>query len=512
MLLTNASAQVALRTLRVANAGLQQTQDRISSGLKVAKADDNPAFFLVATTQRSDVAVLDGTRDNLLYALGAVQTAMAAQTEIDTAILNIKRSLVALENGVAIDELNTTIEDQVALIKNVLSGTSFNGVNLLERRNVEDFVIGVEREGTNFDFQTLNIVGAGLGIRTAPVNTLAPPYPGAVLDLNSTVLTGSPGNLNPTLPPNTVGVNIGTNPAGISQRTFAISFETGSDITTQQVIYEEGGNVRGLNISIRNGQLVFGGYNLVTTDPTPAWPYAEVAASIEANTRYTAQLVLDGNALNTGEFRAYVNGVEIAAAPGVGILYDHPGGIGIGRINGNGVVGGTVVNRITGPGGNDFQGLIDKVVIYNEVYTGAEFDQINTYLAEGWLPPRTIQYYIGSPSRRESATLVELLDAVIPVTQDGFTVSGALEILDAAQDKVNRAFTELGFYEARLSRQRDYLFGITDSMEEGIASLVEADLAEESARLQARQVQTQLATQSLFIANQRPQSLLRLFN
>ena len=44
-----------------------------------------------------------------------------------------------------------------------------------------------------------------------------------------------------------------------------------------------------------------------------------------------------------------------------------------------------------------------------------------------------------------------------------------------------------------------------------LAALVEADLQEESARVQAYQVQTSLARQSLLIANGRPQNLLRLF-
>jgi flagellin len=48
-------------------------------------------------------------------------------------------------------------------------------------------------------------------------------------------------------------------------------------------------------------------------------------------------------------------------------------------------------------------------------------------------------------------------------------------------------------------------------MKAGIGSLVDADMEEASARLQALQVQQQLSTQALSIANQQPQSLLSLF-
>jgi flagellin len=50
-----------------------------------------------------------------------------------------------------------------------------------------------------------------------------------------------------------------------------------------------------------------------------------------------------------------------------------------------------------------------------------------------------------------------------------------------------------------------------DAMEAGMGSMIDADLAKESARLQALQVRQQLGTQALGIANQAPQSLLSLF-
>ena len=53
--------------------------------------------------------------------------------------------------------------------------------------------------------------------------------------------------------------------------------------------------------------------------------------------------------------------------------------------------------------------------------------------------------------------------------------------------------------------------GPASSSPEAIGALIDADLAKESARLQALQIRQQLGTQSLSIANQAPQSLLSLF-
>ena len=50
-----------------------------------------------------------------------------------------------------------------------------------------------------------------------------------------------------------------------------------------------------------------------------------------------------------------------------------------------------------------------------------------------------------------------------------------------------------------------------DAIDRGVSSLVDADMTEESTKLQALQVQQQLGTQALSIANQQSQSILSLF-
>lgn len=69
----------------------------------------------------------------------------------------------------------------------------------------------------------------------------------------------------------------------------------------------------------------------------------------------------------------------------------------------------------------------------------------------------------------------------------------------------------LGASARRLSDQNEFVSKVSDAIKSGIGALVDADLEEASARLQALQVQQQLATQSLSIANQAPQAILSLF-
>jgi len=73
------------------------------------------------------------------------------------------------------------------------------------------------------------------------------------------------------------------------------------------------------------------------------------------------------------------------------------------------------------------------------------------------------------------------------------------------------AATSLGVTEGTLESQQDFLSSLTDTLDSGISAMVDANMEEEAARLQAYQVQQQLATQSLSIANQSPQNILSLF-
>ena len=69
----------------------------------------------------------------------------------------------------------------------------------------------------------------------------------------------------------------------------------------------------------------------------------------------------------------------------------------------------------------------------------------------------------------------------------------------------------LGTVERRVELQTTFMSNLIDSFKSGIGALVDANLEEASARLQALQVQQQLGIQALSIANQAPQNILALF-
>ncbi len=78
-------------------------------------------------------------------------------------------------------------------------------------------------------------------------------------------------------------------------------------------------------------------------------------------------------------------------------------------------------------------------------------------------------------------------------------------------DRLNQALARLGTASKSLETHSIFVAKLQDELEKGIGALVDADLAKESAALQAYQVKQQLGIQALSIANQAPQSLLAFF-
>jgi flagellin len=92
--------------------------------------------------------------------------------------------------------------------------------------------------------------------------------------------------------------------------------------------------------------------------------------------------------------------------------------------------------------------------------------------------------------------------------------SGATAALGSIETLIGTAINaaaSFGSAEGRINTQADFISSLTDSLKSGIGAMVDTDMEEASARLQALQVQQQLGVQSLSIANQAPQALLSLF-
>lgn len=89
--------------------------------------------------------------------------------------------------------------------------------------------------------------------------------------------------------------------------------------------------------------------------------------------------------------------------------------------------------------------------------------------------------------------------------------SDAVVAIEASLTNLGTSLSKFGAGARQLELQSTFLTKLSDTIEVGISNIVDADLAKESARLQALQVKQQLGLQALAIANQQPTVLLSLF-
>ncbi|WAJ26395.1 flagellin N-terminal helical domain-containing protein [Antarcticirhabdus aurantiaca] len=96
-------------------------------------------------------------------------------------------------------------------------------------------------------------------------------------------------------------------------------------------------------------------------------------------------------------------------------------------------------------------------------------------------------------------------------TEQKTAIDAYLNVVDAARKKVIAAASDLGSASKRIDLQQNFVNSLMDTIDKGVGALVDADITEESTKLQALQVKQQLGVQSLSLANQGAQQVLRLF-
>lgn len=104
-----------------------------------------------------------------------------------------------------------------------------------------------------------------------------------------------------------------------------------------------------------------------------------------------------------------------------------------------------------------------------------------------------------------------IVGATVTAIADKATAETAIGEIEALLEVAINGAAALGSAGKRVSDQNEFVGKLSDAISTGIGSLVDADMEEASARLQALQTQQQLGIQALSIANSSPQNILSLF-
>lgn len=133
---TNVGAMIALQNLEAISGALRTTQNRISTGLKVASAKDDGATWAIAQSQRATVNSLDAVKASLSRGSSVIDIALSAGTSVSDLLSELKEKALAASDTsldtasrLALTSDFTSIRDQIT---KTLSNASFNGINLLD--------------------------------------------------------------------------------------------------------------------------------------------------------------------------------------------------------------------------------------------------------------------------------------------------------------------------------------------------------------------------------------------
>lgn len=487
-ILTNTSAMVALQTLKSINGNLAKAQDMISTGKNVASAKDNASVWAISKVMESDVKGFKGISDSLGLGESTVAVARQATETVTDLLTDIKGKIVAAqEENVDRAKIQTDIDALTSQIKSVVNAAQFNGLNMLKGTDSVDILSSLDRNSDG------SVTANNISIARQDLTTGAGTFgSGTSLNANATAsaaAVASTGNTatvtiatDADMSDNAVEVNIGGT---------VLSFASG-DLTGDQdaAAAAISGAINALGL---DGITASVSTNVITVTSTRAFEDTSLTA-----TGATA------SAASIGE-RAENIALSTSAAVNEGDGY---------RVT----VGSSSYSYVAGPGetmedvAKGLKTAIDSAGvtgISTQVSQDATTGQWSLKVDNDGTGTASLAFsVVGNADGTASGGLFGL-DSIDVTTNAG--ANAALDNIETMISSSIDAAASFGSAQGRIETQNDFIGKLTDALKAGIGTMVDADMEEASARLQALQVQQQLGVQSLSIANQAPQSILSLF-
>ena len=198
-LLTNNSAMTALTTLKSINRDLEATGSRISTGMKVATAADNAAYWSIATTVRSDNLSLGAVKDVLGLGSSTVDTTYnglnstiedmkGLRAKLTAAMApNVDRGKVQVEIAAMQSKMKATAESSVMSGQNWLSVDS--STTNASYQATQKIVAGFSRDATGaIAFSTVDVNVGGLKLYDQNAASVTTPATAGKVTANSALI------------------------------------------------------------------------------------------------------------------------------------------------------------------------------------------------------------------------------------------------------------------------------------------------------------------------------------
>ncbi|MEM1313059.1 MAG: flagellin [Pseudomonadota bacterium] len=521
-ILTNNSAMVALQTLNSINKDLTGIQSQISTGKKVGSAKDNAAVWAISAVMESDVKGFKAISESLSLGASTVALGRQAAERTEDLLKEIKGKIVsAQEENVPRDKLQADIDGLVEQITSVVGTAQFNGKNLVNNFDETNVLSSLDRASDgSVTAGQISFRGQSLTDDSGTLETA-----NAIDRIGSVADDGT----------YTVGAGATLDSAGVEATlTVANDLLVGETLTIdfadEQFVFTNntGGD---LDADALDDIVAAGIAALGVEGVTTAAAGAGVVEITSTNKFDSITIQGSSSGTTTVDIDPDAGGALGAAGPGVAAtMVARAETLSLGGGAGN--IGGAVSE---GDGfrvsldGQDFDYVAKEGDTLNDVALGLKrvIDagglegisvKVNTSNDPVGTPPTiqidndnaaTVALTVDDGSGGQASGGLVGLSGIDVSTQEG--AERALANIESLIQTAIDSAAEFGSVEGRIDIQAEFVSNLTDAFTSGIGALVDANLEEASARLQALQVQQQLGIQALSIANQAPQSVLSLF-
>lgn len=173
---TNAGALIALQNLNATSTALQQTQNRINTGLRVSSAKDNGAIWAIAQSQRSQASALDAVKGSLQRGQSTIDVAISAGTNVSDLLSQMKeKALAASDTSLstsarsALNEDFKSLRDQIAT---VTSNADFDGSNMIKASGATIYALANATGTSKITVLAQSLALGGANVTVATTSTI----------------------------------------------------------------------------------------------------------------------------------------------------------------------------------------------------------------------------------------------------------------------------------------------------------------------------------------------------
>ena len=421
---TNNNAMAALQALNATQRSMASTQNRITTGLKVAGAADNASTFTIAQGMRGDIAGLKAASQSIALGKSTVGVALKAAEQVSEKLNELKGKVTEGQGqNVDLAKIQQDMNSIVNSISDIVSAAQFNGVNLLDGSSSSglDVLTGLNRTSATAE-------------SIASYNVAAQDLTTTQLGVNSLSVTGD----------TSITFDQGTGLAFAQTDTLKVVLDHDGDTGTA-------GDQLTLIFELTKGAAAL---TNKTTTTMSDWESQTTAAPVTGTIAFA---VVSDVTVDTPQ-QTLAEMFDVMRSAGLTVTTADDGSF--------------------------------------SVASSYTLDEAGTVASNADIVGRT-QYDTDGDGTADAKV--------------GTAASVAFDAVNTAIDTVNAAVASLGTSSNSLDASAKFVSSLTDVLTEGVGQLVDADMAEESANLQALQTRQQLGIQALSIANSQPGSILALF-